>query len=103
MAQEDGTLLEEHQGEGWKCTAARVACWQQLGEKEWGQGDPGEQICVKLEGARQEKSIPSRIPSHVHRDCYCSTEYTASDSEDEKNLEMDGGDRCTTRECTESH
>ena len=66
MAQEDGTLLEEHQGEGWKHTAARVACWQQLGEKEWGQGDPGEQICVELEGGRQEKSIPSHIPMVPH-------------------------------------
>ena len=72
----------------------RVECWQQLGGKGWGRGDPVEQICVPLEGGRQEKSIPSHSPSHVHRDsyCHCSTGYTASDSEGEKNPEMDGGD-----------
>ena len=35
----------------------RVECWQQLGGKGWGRGDPVEQICVPLEGGRQEKSI----------------------------------------------
>lgn len=37
---EDGTPLEEHQGE----------CWQQLGGKGWGRGDPVEQICVLWKG-----------------------------------------------------
>lgn len=90
--QEGGTLLEERRGRagnavaGWSASSSRR---ERMGPRR----PSGADLCAAGRGP-QGKSIPSLSPSHAHRDgcCHCSTGYTASDSEDEKNPEMDGGD-----------